>query len=173
MMKSSALRLPLIGAIVLLATLAASAQSPDRGMDKASDGAFTGLLLVTDNLDWYDMFQRPEPPSFEAKEHFVPGEKGALAIIFSNAEPSDGVVRVMCDISTYNPDGRQQVVDNQLCYEGPFYGPNILHPALLDLKFEMADDEPAGEAGFSVTLRDTNSGRSVDLDIAFTQGPAQ
>jgi hypothetical protein len=174
MTKFSVMRRPLVVAvIVLLSSMAAWAQSADRGMDKASDGQFTGLLLVTDNLDWYDMFQRPEPPSFEAKDHFVPGEKGALAIIFSNAKPRDGVVRVMCDISTYNPDGRKQVADDQLCYEGPFYGPNILHPALLDLKFEMAEDEPAGEAGFSVTLRDANSGRSVDLDISFTQGPAQ
>lgn len=153
-------------------TPVASAQPADRGIEKASDGPFTGLLLVTDNLDWYDMFQRSEPPAFEAKEHFVPGEKGALAIIFSNAEPLDGIVTVMCDITTRNPQGSQKVAENQVCYEGPFYGPNILHPALLDLKFEMADDEPAGEAGFSVTLRDANSGRAVDLDVSFTQGPA-
>lgn len=158
---------------VLLCTAAASAQPADGGMDKASDGQFTGLLLVTDNLAWYDMFQRPEPPSFDAKQHFVPGEKGSLAIIFSNAEPRNGTVRVMCDISTRNPEGSRQVAADQVCYEGPFYGPNILHPALLELKFEMGDEEPAGEAGFSVTLRDAHSGRSVDLDVSFTQGPIQ
>lgn len=164
---------PMLAALAMVCgTLVAAAQPGDGSIEKASDGPFTGLLLVTDNLDWYDMFQRPEPPSFEAKEHFVPGEKGALAIIFSNAEPRDGIVRVMCDITTYNPQGSQQVAANQICYEGPFNGPNILHPALLDLKFEMADDEPAGEAGFSVTLRDANSGRAVDLDVSFTQGPA-
>lgn len=158
---------------VLLCTAVASAQPVGGGIDKASDGPFTGLLLVTDNLDWYDMFQRPEPPSFEAKQHFVPGEKGSLAIIFSNAEPRDGIVRVMCDISTRNPEGSRQVGADQVCYEGPFYGPNILHPALLELKFEMGDEEPAGEAGFSVTLRDAHSGRSVDLDVSFTQGSAR
>lgn len=142
-------------------------------MDKASDGQFTGLLLVTDDLDWYDMFQRPEPPSFEGKQHFSPGEKGSLAIIFSNAEPRDGVVRVLCDITAHDPEGSRQVADDQLCYEGPFYGPNILHPALLDLRFEIGDDEPAGQAGFSVTLQDAYSDRAVDLEIAFTQGPSQ
>ena len=157
---------------MLCCTNVASAQPTDNGIEKASDGPFTGLLLVTDNLDWYGMFQRPEPPSFESKEHFVPGEKGSLAIIFSNAEPRDGIVTVMCDINSRNPQGSQQVAENQVCYEGPFYGPNILHPALLDLKFEMAADEPAGEAGFSVTLRDANSGRVVNLDVSFTQGPA-
>ncbi len=174
MMKFRLLLRPMFSILaVLLCTAAVLAQSADRGMDKASDGQFTGLLLVTDNLDWHDMFQRPEPPSFEAKQHFIPGEKGSLAIIFSNAEPRNGIVRVMCDISTRNPEGSQQVAADQVCYEGPSYGPNILHPALLELKFEMGDDEPAGDAGFAVTLRDAHSGRSVDLDVSFTQGPAR
>ena len=33
--------------------------------------------------------------------------------------------------------------------------------------------EPAGDAGFAVTLRDAHSSRSVDLDVSFTQGPAR
>lgn len=164
-------------AMALLAVLGcasgAVSQTTDGGIDKASDGAFTGLLLVTDNVDWYDMFQRPEPPSFEAKEHFGPGEPGSLAIIFSNAEPRDGQVRVLCDIIAHDPEGTREVATNQVCYEGPFFGPNILHPALLDLRFEMGGDEPAGRAGFSVALRDAYSGRAVDLEISFTQGAGQ
>jgi len=162
----------LVSLVFLFGSTAAFAQSVDRGLDKASDGQFTGLLLVTENLDWYDMFQRPEPPAFDGKEHFGPGEKGSLAIIFSNAEPQDGVVRVLCDITARDPDGSRQIADNQPCYEGPFLGPNILHPALLDLRFEMGADEPAGEAGFDVTLRDAGSGRQVDLSVSFTQGAA-
>lgn len=157
----------------LLGSTAAFAQPADGGIDKASDGQFTGLLLVTDNLGWYEMFLRPEPPSFEAKAHFGPGEKGSLAIIFSNAEPRDGVVRVLCDITAHDPDGSRQVANDQLCYEGPFFGPNILHPALLDLRFEIGDDEPSGQSGFSVTLLDAYSDRTVDLGIAFTQGAGQ
>ncbi|MCY1548414.1 hypothetical protein D9M68_845210 [compost metagenome] len=162
----------LLSLLFLFGATAAFAQPVSSGIEKASDGQFTGLLLVTDDLDWYDMFQRPEPPSFEAKEHFGPGEKGSLAIIFSNAAPRDGNVRVLCDITAHDPEGSRQVADDQLCYEGPFYGPNILHPALLDLRFEIGADEPAGRSGFSVTLRDAYSDRAVDLDIAFTQGAA-
>lgn len=163
----------LISLLFLFGTAAAFAQPADGGIDKVSDGDFTGLLLVTDDLDWYAMFQRPEPPSFEAKEHFGPGEEGSLAIIFSNAEPRDGVVRVLCDITAHDPEGSRQVADDHLCYEGPFFGPNILHPALLDLRFEIGDDEPAGQSGFSVTLHDAHSDRAVDLEIAFTQGSGQ
>lgn len=174
MMRSRIVFRPLICLLaVLLGTAVASAQSANQDIAKASDGQFTGLLLVTDNLAWYEMFQRPEPPTFEAKDHFERGQKGSLAIIFSNAEPRDGIVRVMCDISTHNPEGTRQVAVDEVCYEGPFYGPNILHPALLELKFEMGDDEPAGDAGFSVTLRDAYSGRSVDLAVWFTQGSTQ
>lgn len=162
----------LFGLLLLLCNTTAFAQSVDGGMDKASDGQFTGLLLVTDNLDWYDMFQRTEPPAFEAKENFAPGEKGSLAIIFSNAEPRDGFVRVLCDITAHDPDGSRQVADDQVCYEGPFYGPNILHPALLDLRFEIGDDEPSGKSGFSVRLQDVYSNRAVDLDVDFMQGAA-
>lgn len=167
----------LIRAIALAVLLAlggagaAFSQAADTGMDKQSDGRFTGIAVVTDNIDWYDMFQRPEPPQFDGKSHYGPGEQGSLAIIFSNPEPRDGVVRVLCDITARDPAGARQVAADAVCYEGPYLGPNILHPALLDLRFETGDDEPAGQAGFSVELRDAHSGRAVTLDVSFTQGP--
>ena len=158
-------------ALVVACGLTSFAQAAGEGLDKASDGAFTGLLLVTDDLEWYDMFQRPEVPNFPGKEHFGPGEDGSLAIIFSNAEPRDGEVRVLCDIAARDPRGSRSIAVDQVCYEGPFHGPNILHPALVDLSFAMAEDEPAGVAGFDVTLRDANSQHTVNLSVSFTQGP--
>ena len=59
--------------VLLLLCVPALAQE-DRGLDKASDGQFTGLLVVTDDLDWYDMFARPEVPQFSGKSHFMPGD---------------------------------------------------------------------------------------------------
>ena len=171
--------LGLIRAIALAGLLAlgsahtALAQAPDTGMDKQSDGRFTGIAVVTDNVDWYEMFQRPEPPQFDGKGHYGPGDRGSLAIIFSNPEPRNGVVRVLCDIVARDPAETRRVASEAVCYEGPYLGPNILHPALLDLRFEMGADEPAGQAGFSVTLNDAYSGRAVTLDVSFTQGPGR
>jgi hypothetical protein len=152
-----------------LLSSAASAQS-DIGIDKASSGRFTGLAVITDDLDWYDMFSRPETPSFSSKPHFAPGEWGALATIFSNAEAHDGKVEVRCDIDAFDPTGTRQVVRDAVCYEGPYRGDNILHPTLADLRFQIAPEDPPGEAGFLVTMRDAHSGHEVELRVSFEQG---
>ena len=159
----------LIVATFALGAGAAHAQSPD-GHDKQSDDQFTGIAMITDNLDWYDLFQRPEPPEISGQDRFDAGERGSLVLIFSNAEPRDGVARIICDITAFDPEGSRLVVDSQPCYEGPYRGPNILHPALLDLRFEIGPSDPAGLAGFRILMRDARSGRRVGLEVAFTQG---
>jgi hypothetical protein len=148
---------------------AAAAQSPD-GHDKQSDGQFTGIVMVTDDLNWYDRFQRPEPPEISGRDRFEAGERGSLVIIFSNAEARGGTAKVTCDITAFDPEGEHLVAEDALCYEGRYAGANILHPALLDLRFEIGPSDPEGKAGFRVTLRDAHSGREVDLEVAFTQG---
>jgi hypothetical protein len=140
--------------------------------DKASDGQFTGIALITDDPEWHQLFQRPETPEISGVDRLAAGEKGTLAIIFSNAEPRDGVVKIVCDVTAFDPSGSQLIVDSGPCYEGPYAGPNILHPTLLNLSFGIGEDEPEGKAGFEVTLRDAHSGREVDLVVGFTQGGA-
>jgi hypothetical protein len=159
-------------AFVLAASLgnaAALAQS-SQTTDKESDGSFTGIALITDNLSWYELFQRPEPPEISGKDQFGTGERGSLAIIFSNAQPREGTVRVECDIRAFDPNGSRTVIESGLCYEGPYAGDNILHPGLLDIQFEIGPNDPPGRAGFEITLRDANSPRSVTLTVEFTQG---
>ena len=159
----------IIAASFALAAGAAMAQSPD-GHDKQSDGQFTGIAMITDDLEWYDLFQRPEPPQINGPDRLEAGERGALVIIFSNAEPRDGMAKITCDITAFDPTGSRLVAEDETCYEGPFRGPNILHPALLDLQFEIGPADPEGRAGFEITLRDAHSGREVQLKVAFTQG---
>jgi len=159
-----ALVLPGIGAVAL-------AQSS--GSDKQSNGTFTGIALITGDLSWYELFRRRETPHIRGQDHFKPGERGALAIIFSNPKPHEGVVRVICDVTAFDPQGSQLVVDSGPCYEGPYLGPNILHPALLDLQFEIGANDPSGRAGFEIALRDGHSGRQVDLAVSFTQGAGE
>ena len=155
--------------VASLALLGGSAWAQESS-DKQSDGQFTGIAMVTDDLDWYDLFQRPEPPEISGPDRFEAGERGALVIIFSNAEARDGVAKVMCDITAFDPTGSHLVAESETCYEGPYAGPNILHPALLDLQFEIGPSDPPGQAGFEITLRDAHSGREVALKVAFTQG---
>lgn len=153
-----------------LTLLGGSGSAFAQGSDKDSDGQFTGIAMITDDLTWYERFQRPETPEINGKDTFWAGERGSLVIIFSNAEPRDGTVSVICDITAFDPEGSHLVVDSKPCYEGPFHGPNILHPALLDLQFEIGPNDRPGQAGFGITLRDAYSGREVQLKVAFTQG---
>lgn len=162
--------LPVLIAMLTLLTAPVRAQQADSGLDKQSDGRFTGLVVVTNDLNWYEMFSRPEVPQFSGKSHFAPGDWGSIAIIFSNAEPQDGHAEIRCNIEAFDPSGTKQVAMNEVCYAGPYRGPNILHPALIDLRFGITAEDPPGPAGFRVTLRDAHSDREVALEVGFTQG---
>ena len=152
----------------------AAAQSPGGSeSDKKSDGQFTGIALITDDPGWYESFQRPETPRITGRDHFGPGESGVLAVIFSNATPRQGMLKVTCAITAFDPKGSHALAVSQPCYEGPFAGPNILHPAQLDLRFKIGPDDPAGQAGFKITLHDAYSGREVHLAVSFAQGSGQ
>lgn len=154
--------------LALAALLATS--SPTLGQsasDKDSDGPFTGLAIITDDLKWYKLFESPKTPVLSVKDVFGPNERGALALIFSNAQPRNGVVKVECDVTAFDPRGKKPIVDDGACYDGPFYGENILVPALLDLQFETSKEDPPGRAGFTVTMHDVHSGRKVKLTVAY------
>jgi hypothetical protein len=155
-------------ALVALLALSTSAQAQS-GADKASSGRFTGIAIVTGDLKWFRLFESPEPPEIRGKDVFRPGERGTVALIFSNAQPRGGIVRVECDITAFDPKGSSVIVDDAVCYEGPFYGDNVLTPALLDLQFEIGKNDADGLAGFKIVLRDVNSGRRVNLAVAFDQ----
>ena len=63
---------------MLFAAMAGSALAqPIDGHDKQSDGRFTGIAMITDDLDWYDRFQRPEPPEISGRDRFEAGEAGS------------------------------------------------------------------------------------------------
>jgi hypothetical protein len=156
-------------ASLLVAAICLAGPAAAEGTDKDSDGAFTGIALITDDPRWYDLFAQPETPNISGKDEFAAGDRGALALVFSNAEARDGVVRVTCDVTAFDPSGSELIVNDGPCYEGPYNGDNILHPALLDLQFEIGPDDPTGRAGFEVTLRDAYSGRTVDLRVEFSQ----
>ncbi len=158
-------------AVVVAAILAAAAPAAAQtsSSDKDSSGQFTGIALITDDPNWRELFKRPETPQISGASRFKPGQRGVLAIMFSNAEPRQGRVRVICDVTAFDPKGSHSVVRSAPCYEGPFAGPNILHPVALDLQFEIGADDPAGRAGFEVTLRDAHSRREVELHVTFIQ----
>ncbi|MEQ1900029.1 MAG: hypothetical protein ABL866_04790 [Devosia sp.] len=153
-------------ALALAVSTGALAQS---GSDKDSDGKFTAIAIVTGDLNWFKLFESPKTPVIKGKDVFGPGEQGTVALIFSNAKPNGGTVRVECDISAFDPKGSSVVADDAVCYEGPFYGENVLTPALLDLRFKIGKNDPDGRAGFKITLHDVNSGRRVTLNVAFEQ----
>jgi len=167
------MRLRLVSAILTLILIGSAAGAQSSGpvtSDKGSDGTFTAIALITDDLAWHEKFRQPQTPQIDGRGHFAPGQRGALALIFSNAEPRQGKVKIACDVTAFDPAGSRVLVKAGPCYDGPFAGPNLLHPTGLDLHFTIAPDDPQGLAGFRVTLRDLHSGRAVDLEVSFTQG---
>jgi hypothetical protein len=158
--------------IALFCIFPATAADPHI-QDKASDGVFTGLALVTKTLDWYDQFKKPETPHIEGKSRFASGETGAIATLFSNAQVKNDRVLIECEIKSFGPDGSTHSQPSGVCYDGPAQPPNTLYASLLDLRFKIGDDDPVGLAGFEILMRDLNSGRSVKLKVSFLQGSAQ
>lgn len=159
----------LVAALLFLTALGGPSALAQDGSDQKHDGKFTGIAIVTGDLKWFELFNKPETPQLSGKDKFRPGERGAVALIFSNAEPRQGQIKIECDITAFDPERTTQVLESGTCYEGPYYGDNILTPALIDLQFEIGQDDPAGRSGFRITARDAYSGRSVKLSVAFTQ----
>jgi hypothetical protein len=157
----------------LLAGSSVAVAQPLQPIDRESSGNFTAIAIVTSDIGWYDLFRRPETPHIRDTEHFAAGQTGALAIIFSNAKPRDGKIKVECDVTAFDPKGSSTVVDGGTCYEGPYFGDGVLHPALLDVRFDIGPNDPPGRAGFKVTLRDAQSGRRVNLEVGFVQGASK
>jgi hypothetical protein len=156
--------------LVLVAMLAvAPTAASDTSVNKQNDGKFTGIAMVTSDLKWFKLFESPKTPEIKGKDSFRPGEWGAIAVIFANAEPRKGVVKVECDITAFDPKGSTVILKGGKCYEGPYYGDFVLTPVLIDLHFEIKADDAPGRAGFKITLRDVYSKRSVKLTVDFQQ----
>lgn len=161
--------LAVIASLVCASALAAE----PRSTDKASSGAFTGIALVTDDPNWFELFRRPETPEISGKDSFRPGERGVIAVLFSNAEPENGRVAVSCEITAYEPDGTSSRYAPGPCYDGPALPDNVLYPTALDLQFTVGPNDQNGLAGFRIVLRDLNGGQSVALDVSFMQDTAR
>jgi hypothetical protein len=174
-MKHATISVIIVVAIVVALLIGAPATVAQslRSTDKQSDGRFTGIAIITDDIGWYELFKRPETPRIRGQDRFGPRKTGALAIIFSNAEPRDGTVRIECDVTAFDPDGSSVVVNAGVCYEGPYFGDNVLHPALLDIRFDVSAEDPPGRSGFEIALRDTASRRSVSLTVDFMQNTGE
>lgn len=157
-------------ALTMLGALAAGSASAVEPSDKDSDGDFTGLALITDDLKWYEAFNRPETPNLNRRDSLLAGEQGTLALIFASAEAKDGKHSIVCDIVAFDPRGRRTLVEGRSCYEGPARRPYILVPTLLAIDFRITDEDPVGEAGFEITMKDMYSGREVQLTVSFMQG---
>lgn len=160
-------------AIVCSFPAIAAEPAEPQARDKASDGAFTGLAFVTGDLKWFEQFQRPEAPTINGKNHFSPGESGAIATLFSNAKSTNGRVRVACEITAFDPDGTSRSFPPGMCYDGPAFPPNTLYPSLMDINFTITKEDTYGLAGFKILMRDLNADKSVQLQVSFIQGETQ
>lgn len=158
------------GALFAVASNAMAQEA--RPSDKKSDGQFTGIALVTNDPVWYKQFNRPEPPSLAQISHLLPGERGVIATLFSNPTVQNGRVKIECTITAQDADGSSKSFPTGVCYEGPARPPNVLYPSLLDLQFEITENDVYGLAGFDIQMQDAYSDREVLLSVTFMQGRA-
>lgn len=164
--------LPIILAALFFvtSTFGVSFAEEARPTDKRSDGEFTGIAMLTDDVRWYEQFSRPEVPNISGISHVGPGQRAAIALLFSNAKARNGIVKVLCTITATEPNGDETSFPTGTCYEGPARPANVLYPSLLDLQFSGGEDDETGVAKFDIALEDAHSKRKVVLTVSFTQG---
>ncbi len=150
--------------------LAAEPAETPISYDKKSDGDFTGVVVVTDRLDWFETWKTSGQADLTARDRFAVGESGAVAIGFSGAEETGGRFRVACSAVVIDVTGEEKTLGSSLCYDGPSMAPDVLIPASLNLKFKISEKDVPGLVTLKIMLDDLHSGRKVAPVVYFFQG---
>ncbi|MCB9992542.1 MAG: hypothetical protein H6873_02670 [Hyphomicrobiaceae bacterium] len=142
-------------------------------MDVQSDGTFTAYAYLTDNFDWLQGYDGTALPAITPKGEFAPGERGAVALVFSHPAPNGGLVRISCQLTATKPDGTVQKFDPDFCHYGPVGPADIFYPSQTTFYFAAGEDEPPGLARFDIAVRDLHSDRMVTLSVSYKTGGVQ
>ncbi|MCB1517117.1 MAG: hypothetical protein KDJ19_05825 [Hyphomicrobiaceae bacterium] len=152
--------------------LAAHGQEP-QPQDTQSDGTFTAYAYLTDNFDWLEGFDGTALPAITPKATFAPGERGAIALVFSHPAPNSGLVRISCQLTATKSDGTVQKFDPTLCHYGPVGPADVFYPSQTTFYFAAGQEDLPGLARFDIAVRDLHSDREVTLSVSYAQGGAQ
>ena len=142
---------------------------PDTAWRKTSHG-FAAMLLNTADSDWWEKWNKPEPPHYTKAETVRKGGQIVTLIFIVNAAPgADGAVNVLCDINVLRPDGSQSLgVKDQPCLQGKQSGsPTNLRLSPAAQTFIGEEGDPPGTWKVDITVRDTVSKVSLDLHTSF------
>lgn len=138
---------------------------PDSENKKTKDG-FGAQLLITDNLDFYEDWKKPEMPRISVAKTMAIGEMVIPLVIYVNPKKNgDGRIDVTCDFMIVRPDGSiAQEIPNVPCGSGEFKAPQYnLQLSQSELRWSADKGDPVGEWKFKVTIKDNNRGVEIPL----------
>ena len=165
------IRLFRLAAFVLLPLLAspASAQTlMPRADDRAMEGDFSVLALITADPDWERQWAGSTPPAFTTTDHLGPGKEGAILVFFSGATLVEGKARLTCDLTIHSPEGRESHPPHT-CYEGELPGDRFnIYLTWLDIDLGFDPKMPPTTVEFEIGVTDEHGSVRLPVTVGVT-----
>ncbi len=144
--------------------------SPPSESRREIDG-FSGMLLVTPDMDWAAKWETPPDviPHFREADQVARGENLAVLVFLANPLLVDGRIDTAVDVRVTQPDGLAQVdATDAACVSGPYEGVpgNVLLCETWLLYVADADDL-SGDWTVEVVLKERHRGIEMPLRTAF------
>lgn len=131
-----------------------------------SKGGFGAEIILTADLDFYEKWAKPEPPSISAVSSVKHGQKIIPIILFANPmKNKDGYAKINFDLEIIRPDGSiSSSHPNLVAMEGPYNGPTMnLQLASTKIIWNADPGDPKGLWIFKVKI--TDQVRKVSLNL--------
>jgi hypothetical protein len=144
---------------------------PDTDFRKTKND-FSGVLLVTPDLDWRQKWNAPPDtiPRFREAKTVKVGEQLAVLTFFVNPKADvDGNVNVNCGIKVTRPNGTVSVNERNIpCMRGPLRGdPNHIRLSPAVIQFIGEKKDPLGKWVVEVDIEDANRSTTLRLQTHF------
>lgn len=138
---------------------------PDTKNQKSKDG-FGVELFLTDNVNFYDDWKRPETPRISIAKTAQIGTPIIPLVIYVNPKPDENkIINVTCDVTIIRPDGSvAQEIPSILCGTGVFEAPQYnLQLSQTEIRWSVDEGDPVGTWTFNVIVKDNNRGIKIPL----------
>jgi hypothetical protein len=145
---------------------------PDTDFRKTKND-FSGVLLVTPDLDWRQKWNTPPDtiPRFREAKTVKVGERLVVLTFFVNPKTDDKRhVNVICGIKVTRPNNTISVNEQNIpCMRGPLMGnPSYIRLSPAAIEFVGEKTDPLGKWLVEVDVEDANRNTKLRLQTHFT-----
>jgi len=138
---------------------------PDTENRKTKDD-FGAELLITDNINFYEDWKKPETPNIAIAGRAQIGKTVIPLVIYVNPKLDEKKnIDVTCDFTIIRPDGSiAQEIPDVPCGSGEVNVPQYnLLLSRSELRWSADKGDPTGKWKFNVTVKDNNRGIKIPL----------